>query len=81
MWHGGCHFDEDRVEARFGTNGFTNAHPRMTMQTFLGELLDAGFALERLVGPRAAQSVRRVDEERYLKTHQTPFFVVRMRKG
>ena len=80
VWHGGSYFDEDRVETRFGTSGFTNSHRRMTMQTFLGELLDAGFALERLVEPRAAESARRVDEARYLKTLQTPFFVaVRMR--
>jgi hypothetical protein len=60
----------------------TNSHRRMTMQTFLGELLDAGFAPERLVEPRAAEFARRVDEERYLKTLQTPFFVaVRMRKN
>jgi len=81
VWHGGSYFDEDRVETRFGDSGFTNSHRRMTMQTFLGELLDAGFALERLVEPRAAETARRVDEARYLKTLQTPFFVaVRMRK-
>ncbi|MEU0210874.1 hypothetical protein ABZ235_15045 [Streptomyces canus] len=53
----------------------------MTMQTFLGELLDAGFALERFVEPRATEAARQVDEVRYRKTLQTPFFVaVRMRK-
>jgi SAM-dependent methyltransferase len=81
VWHGGSYFDENRVETRFGESGLTNSYRRMTMQTFLGELLDAGFALERLVEPRAAESARPVDEARYLKTQQTPFFVaVRMRK-
>jgi hypothetical protein len=40
----------------------------MTMHTFLGELLDCGFVLERLVEPGTAESARRVDEARYLKT-------------
>ncbi|MER6491439.1 class I SAM-dependent methyltransferase [Streptomyces griseorubiginosus] len=81
IWHGGSYFDEDRVETRFGDSGATNSYRRMTMQTFLGELLDTGFALERLVEPRATEAARRVDEARYLKTHRTPFFVaVRMRK-
>ncbi|WP_030317759.1 class I SAM-dependent methyltransferase [Streptomyces sp. NRRL B-3229] len=81
LWHGGSYFDEDRVETRFGESGATNSYRRMTMQTFLGELLDTGFVLERLVEPRATEAARRVDEARYLKTHRTPFFVaVRMRK-
>ncbi|MEU5042278.1 class I SAM-dependent methyltransferase [Streptomyces griseorubiginosus] len=81
VWHGGSYFDEDRVEPRFGDSGTTHSYRRMTMQTFLGELLDTGFALERLVEPRATEEARRIDEARYLKTHRTPFFVaVRMRK-
>ncbi|MFG2459983.1 class I SAM-dependent methyltransferase [Streptomyces sp. NPDC048523] len=81
VWHGGSYFDEDRVETRFGDSGTTHSYRRMTMQTFPGELLDAGFALERFVEPRATEAARRVDESRYLKTHRTPFFVaVRMRK-
>jgi SAM-dependent methyltransferase len=82
VWHGGSYFDEDRVETRFGDSGTTNSHRRMTMQTFLGELLDAGYALERFMEPRATEAARHVDESRYLKTLQTPFFVaVRMRKN
>ncbi|MEU6259666.1 class I SAM-dependent methyltransferase [Streptomyces sp. NPDC047043] len=81
VWNGGSYFDENRIEVRFGESGFTNSYRRMTMQTFLGELLGAGFALERLVEPRAEESARHVDESRYLKTLRTPFFVaVRMRK-
>jgi SAM-dependent methyltransferase len=82
VWHGGSYFDEGRVETRFGDSGATNSYRRMTMQTFLGELLDTGFVLERFVEPRATEAARRVDESRYLKTLQTPFFVaVRMRKN
>ncbi|MFF3356786.1 class I SAM-dependent methyltransferase [Streptomyces sp. NPDC002917] len=66
-WHGGSYFDEDRIESRLG-NDFTISYRRMTLQTFLSELLDAGFALERLVEPRAAKAARRIDERRYLKT-------------
>ena len=64
VWHGGSYFDEDRVETRFGDSGTTNSHRRMTMQTFLGELLDAGFVLERFVEPRATEAARQVDESR-----------------
>ncbi|WP_330266193.1 class I SAM-dependent methyltransferase [Streptomyces griseorubiginosus] len=81
VWHGGSYFDEDRVVTRFGDSGATNSYRRMTMQTFLNELLDTGLVLERLVEPRATEAARQVDEARYRKTHQTPFFVaVRMRK-
>ncbi|MFE9968075.1 hypothetical protein [Streptomyces sp. NPDC005525] len=53
----------------------------MTLQTSLSELLDAGFALERLVEPRAAEAARRIDERRYLKALQMPYFLAgRMRK-
>ncbi|MFE2750563.1 class I SAM-dependent methyltransferase [Actinosynnema sp. NPDC059335] len=79
-WHGGSYFDEERVEATVG-DGLTINYRRMTLQTFLNELLDAGFALERVAEPRAAEEARRVDERRYLKTQRTPFFLaVRMRK-
>ncbi|MEU4768093.1 hypothetical protein AB0H12_33070 [Actinosynnema sp. NPDC023794] len=53
----------------------------MTLQTFLNELLDAGFTVERVVEPQATEEARRIDERRFLKTRQTPFFLaVRMRK-
>ncbi|ROP34928.1 class I SAM-dependent methyltransferase [Saccharothrix texasensis] len=79
-WHGGSYFDEGRVESSVG-DGFTISYRRMTLQTFLNELLDAGFTLERVVEPQATEEARHVDERRYLKTRQTPFFLaVRMRK-
>lgn len=80
-WHGGSYFDEDRVESTVG-DGFTVSYRRLTLQTLLNELLDAGFALERVAEPRAAEEARHIDERRYLKTQQTPFFLaVRMRKA
>lgn len=59
----------------------TISYRRMTLQTFLNELLDAGVALERVVEPEATEEARRIDERRFLKTRQMPFFLaVRMRK-
>ncbi|MFT7841773.1 methyltransferase domain-containing protein [Saccharothrix sp. BKS2] len=79
-WHGGSYFDEERVESSVG-DGLTISYRRMTLQTFLNELLDAGFTLERVAEPRAVEAARHIDERRYLKTRQTPFFLaVRMRK-
>ena len=79
-WHGGSYFDEGRVVSTVG-DGFTISYRRMTLETLLNELLDVGFALERVAEPRAGEEARRVDERQYLKTQQTPFFLaVRMRK-
>ena len=53
----------------------------MTLEMFLGELLDAGFALERFVEPRPAVELRTVDETAYNRLMERPWLVaVRMRR-
>ena len=79
-WFGGSYFDEERVDARMGDR-FTHSYWRITLETFLGELLGAGFTLEQLVEPRATEEARHVDPRRFEKTHITPFFLaVRLRR-
>ncbi|MEH0580970.1 MULTISPECIES: methyltransferase domain-containing protein [Streptomyces] len=80
QYFGGSYFTEDRVALPFGT-GHALSYRRMTLQTFLGELLGAGYVLEELVEPRATEEGRAVDSRRYDKTHRTPtFLAVRLRR-
>ncbi|TQJ46999.1 class I SAM-dependent methyltransferase [Streptomyces sp. NBC_00080] len=80
QYRGGSYFTEDRVTLPFG-NGHALSYRRMTLETFLGELLRAGYVLERLVEPRATEEARAVDSRRYEKTHRTPtFLAVRLRR-
>ncbi|MEU4604892.1 class I SAM-dependent methyltransferase [Kribbella sp. NPDC023972] len=80
-WFGGSYFDEERVEAQWQGSRFTHTYWRMTLETFLGELLGAGFTLERLVEPRATEDARQIDPRRFDKTQTTPFFLaVRLRR-
>ncbi|MEV0440880.1 class I SAM-dependent methyltransferase [Streptomyces spectabilis] len=79
-YFGGSYFADDRVELPFG-DGFTLTYRRMTLEVFLGELLGAGFLVEKLVEPRAMEEARRVDPRRYDKTHRQPLFLaVRLRR-
>ncbi|BBG01157.1 MULTISPECIES: class I SAM-dependent methyltransferase [Pseudonocardia] len=49
---GDSYFSEDWVDLPLGDSGESIHYQRMTLEVFLGELLGAGFALERLVEPR-----------------------------
>ncbi|MEU0985807.1 class I SAM-dependent methyltransferase [Streptomyces sp. NPDC005953] len=78
-YFGGSYFADEQAELPFG-DGFALNYWRMTLEKFLGELLGAGFALERLLEPRAEEEARRVDPRRYDKTHSQPSFLsVRLR--
>ncbi|CAM5278701.1 class I SAM-dependent methyltransferase [Streptomyces aurantiogriseus] len=79
-YFGGSYFADDRVTLPFGT-GYAITYRRMTLETFLGELLAAGYVLEELAEPRATEEARRLDPGRYEKTHRAPTFVaVRLRR-
>jgi hypothetical protein len=53
----------------------------MTLETFVGELLDSGFVLERLIEPRPTPALRDVDEVVYAKLQQAPsFLAARLRR-
>ncbi|MFF8971808.1 class I SAM-dependent methyltransferase [Streptomyces sp. NPDC014995] len=80
MYFGGSYFADDRVTLPFGA-GHAISYRRMTVETFLGELLGAGYVLEELVEPRATEDARPVDPGRYEKTHRAPtFLAVRVRR-
>lgn len=67
---GGSYFETGRLRLPF--DEFTLSYRRLTVETFLGELLGAGFVLERLVEARAVEAARRADPRRYEKTHREP---------
>ncbi|MGW8374876.1 class I SAM-dependent methyltransferase [Streptomyces sp. ODS28] len=76
---GGSYFTHERVRLPFG-DAFAMDYWRMTMETFLGELLGAGFALEHLTEPQATEGARDTDPRRYEKLRTVPSFVaVRLR--
>ncbi|MFR9726818.1 methyltransferase domain-containing protein [Streptomyces sp. MS19] len=77
---GGFYFTEDRVDLPIG-DGFALTYRRMTLETLLGELLGAGYALERLTEPRATEEAARTDPRRYEKTRRQPMFLcLRLRR-
>ncbi|MFJ7949790.1 hypothetical protein ACIQ6K_40400 [Streptomyces sp. NPDC096354] len=79
-WFGGSYFTDERVETPVDGKS-TTRYWRMTLERFLGELLDAGFVLEQLVEPRAVEEAREIDSRRYEKTHTVPYFLaVRLRR-
>jgi hypothetical protein len=47
----------------------------MPPETFLNELLAAGFMLERLIEPRPTPGLRELDETAYNKLYQAPCFL------
>jgi hypothetical protein len=54
----------------------------MTLETFLGELLSAGFVLEKLIEPRPGVELRDVNEAAYARLTERPcFLAVRMRSS
>ncbi|MEV0709556.1 class I SAM-dependent methyltransferase [Nocardia aurea] len=70
---GGSYFADDHVELPLANSAIR--FQRMTLETFLGELLRAGFTLEELAEPRATEEARRVDPERYEKSRHRPHFL------
>jgi SAM-dependent methyltransferase len=69
-WLGGSYFEGGRVDAPIGGpgNGHTINFERMTVETFVNEMLDGGFVLERLLEPRPSTELRDVDPELFEKT-------------
>lgn len=77
---GGSYFDEPWVEMPIGSGSIHLQ--RMTLETFLGELLGAGFILEALVEPRPGIELRAINEVAYARLHERPSFVaVRVRRA
>ncbi|MGC4833462.1 class I SAM-dependent methyltransferase [Micromonospora vinacea] len=77
-YFGGSYYDESWVDLPHGPGALH--FQRMTLETFLGELLDAGFLLEKLVEPRPCLELREVDEDAYARLTERPsFLAARMR--
>ncbi|MER6825533.1 class I SAM-dependent methyltransferase [Streptosporangium sp. NPDC000563] len=72
---GGSYYADDWVDLPLKSGSFSIRYQRMPLETFLGELLTAGFVLERLVEPRPVPGLREIDEARYDKLHRTPSFL------
>lgn len=68
-WLGGSYYEGGRVDAPIGGpgSGYTINFERMTVETFVNEMLDGGFVLERLLEPRPAAALRDVDPEKFEK--------------
>lgn len=76
---GGSYYDEAWVDLQLGSGSIH--FQRATLETFLGELLDAGFVLERLVEPRPLAELQKIDEVAYARLRERPcFLAVRMRR-
>ncbi|MEV3986920.1 methyltransferase domain-containing protein [Nonomuraea sp. NPDC049758] len=72
---GGSYFADDWVELPLNSSSLSIRFQRMPLETFLGELLAAGFVLERLIEPRPVTELREIDEAAYNRLHQRPCFL------
>lgn len=73
-YFGGSYFDEGWTDFPMA-DGITMRFQRMTLETLLTDVLDAGFVLERLVEPRAVEALRAINPERYERLTDRPSFV------
>ncbi|MGC4900440.1 class I SAM-dependent methyltransferase [Micromonospora echinospora] len=79
-YFGGSYFDESWVDFPVA-DGITARSQRMTFETLVTEVLDAGFVLERLVESRAVETLRTVNPARYERLTERPSFVaLRLRR-
>lgn len=72
---GGSYYADNWVDLPLAGGPFAIHYQRMPLETFLNELLAAGFLLERLVEPRPTATLRDVDEAAYSKLQQAPCFL------
>ncbi|GAA4585839.1 hypothetical protein GCM10023194_29750 [Planotetraspora phitsanulokensis] len=78
---GGSYFSHEWSDLSVAAGEFSIHYQRMPLETFLGELLTAGFVLEQLIEPRPTAGLRDIDEAAYDKLHQAPcFLAVRLRR-
>lgn len=72
---GGSYFSHDWRDLPLGDSKLSIHYQRLPLETFLGELLAAGFMLEQLVEPRPTADLREIDEAAYEKLHRAPSFL------
>lgn len=78
---GGDYFSTDWVQMtmRDGRHGIR--YQRLTLETLVGELLSAGFVLDRLVESRPDETLRERNPEAYVDLHQHPsLLALRLRR-
>lgn len=72
---GGSYFADDWVDLHVGEDLPPIHFQRGTVEGFIGELLAAGFALERLIEPRPVPELEAVDAEAFAKLNARPSFL------
>ncbi|MFG1941456.1 class I SAM-dependent methyltransferase [Nonomuraea sp. NPDC048826] len=76
-WHhfGGSYFSHDWSDLAVAGGKHSLHYQRMPLETFISELLAAGFVLEQLIEPRPTAALRKIDEATYDRLHQAPSFL------
>ena len=78
---GGSYYSHEWSELSVANGTMSIRYQRMPLETFLGELLNAGFVLEQVVEPRPTDALREVDPSAYDRLRQAPcFLAVRLRR-
>ncbi|MEV0150724.1 MULTISPECIES: class I SAM-dependent methyltransferase [unclassified Nonomuraea] len=78
---GGSYYSHEWSELPVANGTMSIHYQRMPLETFLGELLAAGFVLEQLVEPRPTSDLEEIDASAYDKLHQAPcFLAVKLRR-
>jgi len=76
------YFSNELVTVRPKSSRHSITFWHLTLERFIGELLDAGFTLTKLVEPRAVEEAKSIDPIRHAKTQRTPIFLaVRLVRG
>ncbi|MDA1387751.1 MULTISPECIES: class I SAM-dependent methyltransferase [Glycomyces] len=78
---GGSYFSEEWVDLHL-TGDLPSIHfQRNTVEGFIGDLLEAGFSLEKLVEPRPVPELETVDPEAFARLNDRPsFLAARLRR-
>lgn len=71
-WLGGSYFAGGRVDSAAGDGKISINFERMPLETYLNELIQGGFTLERVSEPRPIEALREVDPERYERMSANP---------
>ncbi|MFJ9681945.1 class I SAM-dependent methyltransferase [Streptomyces sp. NPDC101194] len=72
---GGSYYAEDWVDRPVAGTAWAIHYRRMPLETFMNELLVAGFMLERLTEPRPTPGLQELDEAAYNKLQEAPCFL------
>lgn len=75
------YFSAEWVDLAIQDSSHAVRFQRMSLEVLVGELLGAGFVLERLVEPRPVEAYRELDPDRYARlVHRPTLLAVRVRR-